>query len=399
VRAFHLLSSDYGTQQCLLLEGESAMDRKHVEVPYLDLRVLDKAHKKALLKRFEKVLTHGRIIAGPEVEEFEERIARRIGVKHAVGTGSGSSAIFLALKALGIGRGDEVITTPFTWIITVNAIAATGAKPVFVDIGEDFNIDLNQVEQKITPKTRAIVPMHVAGHLCEMTSLQKIARTHSLHVVEDAAQAICGSLGSRQAGSFSAAAAFSMNPMKVLHGYGETGVVTTNNDRVYNRLLKLRHAGTRRDPTGRHFNRCDFVSLNHKIDTVQAAFLLENLERLESIWQKRDRIARKYDSLLKNVVGLQELHPNEIHGRYLYLIRCKKRDALRKVLEKNGVETKIVYSPLACDAAPYKTSQRLHLPVSRRLLREVLSIPLHEKMLLSQAEFVSDIVRSFVDSG
>jgi dTDP-4-amino-4,6-dideoxygalactose transaminase len=369
-----------------------------MNVPYLDLRVSDKAHKKALLKRFEKALTHGRIIAGPEVEDFEERIAQRVGVRYAVGTGSGSSAIFMALKALGIGPGDEVITTPFTWIITVNAIAATGATPVFADIGEDFNIDIDQVEEQISPKTRAIVPMHIGGHLCEMKPLQKLARTHGLHLVEDAAQAICGSLGSRRAGSFSTAAAFSMNPMKVLHGYGEAGAVTTDNERVYKRLIKLRHAGTRRDSTGRHINRCDFVSLNHKIDTIQAAFLLENLQRLESIWQQRERIARKYDSLLHRVVGLQQLHANETHGRYLYLIRCQERDALRKTLERNGVETKIVYSPLACDATPYKSRQRLPMPVSRRLLRQGLSIPLHEKMSLSQAEFVADIIGSFMES-
>ena len=202
-----------------------------MKVPYLDLRIKEKAHREALHKRLEGVLTHGRIIEGPEVQDFEQRIAKRVGTRFAVGTGSGSSAIYMALKALDIGPGDEVITTPYTWIITVNAIAATGAKPVFVDVREDFNIDPNKVEEKIRSKTKAIIPMHVAGHLCQMSDLERLARRRGLHIVEDAAQAICGSLGSRRAGSFSTSAAFSMNPMKVLHGYGEAGVVTIHRDR------------------------------------------------------------------------------------------------------------------------------------------------------------------------
>jgi dTDP-4-amino-4,6-dideoxygalactose transaminase len=370
-----------------------------MKVPYLDLRIKEKAHREALHKRLEGVLTHGRIIEGPEVQDFEQRIAQRVGTRFAVGTGSGSSAIYMALKALDIGPGDEVITTPYTWIITVNAIAATGAKPVFVDVREDFNIDPNKVEEKIRSKTKAIVPMHVAGHLCQMSDLERLARRRGLHIVEDAAQAICGSLGSRHAGSFSTAAAFSMNPMKVLHGYGEAGVVTTNSERLYRRLKKLRHAGTRRDPTGRHFNQCDFISLNHKIDTLQAAFLLENLDRLEFIWQKREKIAKRYDALLSGVVELQKLHPDEVHGRYLYLIRCKKRDGLRKTLAQKGVETKIVYSPLTCDATPYRHGRRLNMPVSRKLLKQSLSLPLHEKMSLAQAEFVANTIIKFFAKG
>jgi dTDP-4-amino-4,6-dideoxygalactose transaminase len=186
-----------------------------------------------------------------------------------------------------------------------------------------------------------------------------------------------------------------MNPMKVLHGYGEAGVVTTNSERLYGRLKKLRHAGTRQDPMGRHFNQCDFISLNHKIDTLQAAFLLDNLDRLESIWHKREKIAKRYDALLGGVVELQQLHPDEVHGRYLYLIRCQKRDALRRVLAQNGVETKIVYSPLACDATPYKNRRSLSMPVSRALLKQSLSLPLHEKMSLAQAEFVSKTIIKF----
>ena len=336
---------------------------------------------------------------GKQVQALEKEFCKMFNTKYAVSVNSATSGIYCMLMAMGIGPGDEVITTPYTWIITVNAIAATGAKPVFVDVREDFNIDPNKVEEKIRSKTKAIVPVHVAGHLCQMSDLERLARRRGLHIVEDAAQAICGSLGSRRAGSFSTAAAFSMNPMKVLHGYGEAGVVTTNSERLYRRLKKLRHAGTRRDPTGRHFNQCDFISLNHKIDTLQAAFLLENLDRLEFIWQKREKIAKRYDALLSGVVELQQLHPDEVHGRYLYLIRCKKRDWLRKTLAQKGVETKIVYSPLTCDATPYKHGRRLSMPVSRKLLKQSLSLPLHEKMSLAQAEFVANTIIKFFAKG
>ena len=369
-----------------------------MKVPYLDLRVSDENHKAAILKRLDKVLSHGRIVEGPEVDEFERQMARRIGVKYAVGMSSGSSALYSALKSLGIGPGDEVITTPFTWIITVNAIAETGARPVFADVGIDCNINPEAIKQKLSKKTKAIVPMHVGGHLCDMSSLSEIAKTYGLHIVEDAAQAICGRLASRSAGSFSTVAAFSMNPMKVLHGYGEAGVVTTNNKKIYHRLKKLRHAGTRRDPLGRHINQCDFISLNHKIDTVQAAFLLENLKRLEGVWRKREQLAKVYDKRLGDIVRFQELHPQERHGRYLYLIQTRKRDPLRKYLTTIGVETKVVYSPLASDARPYKGLPKSSLPVSRQLLVETLSLPLHEKMSVCQAEFVADEIRGYLEN-
>lgn len=369
-----------------------------MKVPYLDLRVSDKIHKAALLSRLDKVLSHGRIIEGPEVDQFEQQMAQRVGVKYAVGVSSGSSALYIALKSLGIGEGDEVITTPFTWIITVNAIAETGAKPVFADVGIDCNINPEAVRKKISRKTKAIVPMHVGGHLCDMSAFSGIARKYGLHIVEDAAQAICGRLALRPAGSFSTVAAFSMNPMKVLHGYGEAGVVTTNNRKIYQRLKKLRHAGTRRDPLGRHINQCDFASLNHKIDTVQAAFLLENLKRLDDLWRKREQLAKVYDEKLNDIVRRQDLHPEETHGRYLYLIQSKKRNGLRRHLNNVGIETKIVYSPLASDAKPYRDVARSPLPISRQLQKETLSLPLHEKMTVRQAKFVADEIKGYLES-
>ena len=217
---------------------------KTIKVPYLDLSVNDNNHKNELINRIKKVLTHGKIIEGPEQHEFEKKIANEIGVKYALGVSSGSSALYLSLLGAGIGYGDEVITTPFTWVITVNAISATGAKPVFADIKDDFNIDPNIIEKCITRNTRAIVPVHIAGHMCDMESISKIAKEHKLLIIEDAAQAFCASLNKKRAGSFSSVAGFSMNPMKILHAYGEAGAITTNNKRIYEKIKQLRHAST-----------------------------------------------------------------------------------------------------------------------------------------------------------
>jgi len=366
-----------------------------MKVPYLDLRVNDAGLKKNLLTRFEKILDHGRIIEGPEQQEFEVRFANEIGVKYAIGVSSGSSALFLALLGSGVGPGDEVITTPFTWIITTNAIAATEAKPVFVDVLDDFNIDPNAIESAITPKTKAIVPVHVAGHMCDMNSISRIAKRHGLLIIEDAAQAFCSSLNGKRAGTFSQAAGFSMNPMKILHAYGEAGAVTTNNKKIYNKIKQMRHAGTKRDKEGKHINRCNFISLNHKIDTIQASMLITSMDRIKEIKAKRDQIALFYDDAISDIMGIQKVRKGEVHGRYIYIMTCKKRDSLRKYLMNNGVENKVFYSPLVCDAAVYNKTQKMNVPMARRLLNQSISIPLHEKMTFSQAEYVVNTIHRF----
>jgi len=367
---------------------------KKIKVPYLDLRVDDPNLKKELISRIEIVFNHGRIVEGPEQEEFEQRFANEIGVNYAIGVGSGSSALYLALLGSGVGAGDEVITTPFTWVITVNAIVATGAKPVFVDIRDDFNIDPNAIERAITKKTKAIVPMHVAGHMCDMKKISIIAKENNLFIIEDAAQAFCSELNGKRAGTFSTAAGFSMNPMKILHAYGEAGVVTTNSKQIYNKVKQLRHAGTKRDKEGIHINRCNFFALNHKIDTIQAAMLMTSLDRINQVKQKRDSISSMYDKAFSDIVNLQTLDNGEVHGRYIYLMAVNNRDKLRNYLLEQGIENKIFYSPLVCDAKVYK-KDRVKVPNARKLLKQSMSIPLHEKMTIEQTKYVIRTVKNF----
>lgn len=366
-----------------------------VKVPYLDLRVDDVGLQKELIGRFKKILSHGRIVDGPEQQEFEEKFASEIGVKYALGVSSGSSALYLALLGLGVGPGDEVITTPFTWVITSNAIVTTGAKPVFVDILDDFNIDPNAIKKAISHKTKAIVPMHVGGHMCDMESISKIAKDNGLLIIEDAAQAFCSTLNGRRAGTFSQAAGFSMNPMKILHAYGEAGAVTTNNRKIYEMIKQLRHAGTKRDKEGKHINRCNCISLNHKIDTIQASMLITSMDRVNEIKAKRDKIASFYDDAFSGIMGIQNVRKGEAHGRYIYIMACTQRDNLRKYLTNNGIENKVFYSPLACDAAVYKYTKRTSVPKARRLLDKSISIPMHEKMTFEQANYVVKTIRRF----
>ena len=245
-----------------------------MHVRMFDLRVKDLKVRAELNKSLQKIMDHGLFFFGPELYEFEKKMSQFLNMKYTVGVASGSSALYLALKSLGIKSGDEVITTPFSWIITSNAIVECGATPVFVDIADDYNIDANLIEKKITSKTKAIVPMHWGGHMCDMDKIKKIAKKHNLYVVEDAAQAFGAKFKNNKSGNYSDVAAFSMNPMKCLSGFGEGGLVATNNKKLYEKIKILRYAGTTSDPKKLITNNCVEISLNHKMDTINAAMLL-----------------------------------------------------------------------------------------------------------------------------
>jgi len=366
-----------------------------MHIPIFDLKIRDQGLKDELMEAFSKTLEHGRLFMGPEVEEFEEKIASEIGTKYAVGVGSGSSALYMALKASGIKPGDEVITTPLTWIITVNAIAACGATPVFADIRDDFNIDPASIEERITAKTKAIVPMHYAGHMCDMEAICAIANKNGLIIVEDAAQAFSASLNGQKAGSFSLAAGLSMNPMKNLGGYGENGVVVTNDEKVYQRLKRLRHAGTTSDPKKKITNECLEVSLNHKMDTINAALLLVSLKYFPEKIKKREAIAKRYDRELPSNIFRQGYFQDEVHGRYCYAIKIKEQQQLKKFLENNQIETKILNLPLACDAPIYRQYNNIPVPEARKMLEMNLVIPSHENLRDNQIDFLISKLNTF----
>jgi dTDP-4-amino-4,6-dideoxygalactose transaminase len=269
-------------------------------VRYRDLAVQDENLRRRLLAAVDEVLRDGRLLMGPAVEQWERLIASYCGARYCVGVSSGTDAIFLALRACGVTAGDEVIMPAMSWVATANAVALTGATPVFVDIGNDLNIEVNEIESVITSATRAILPVHYTGRLCNMDAICKIAARNKLFVVEDAAQAFGAVDNGRYAGSIGNAGAFSLNPMKVFPGYGEVGAVLINDEAMDERLRALRYLGTINKEV------CIEPALNFKIDTIQAAMMLVSFEQLDPALSRRGEIAARYNDGLKKFVGCPE---------------------------------------------------------------------------------------------
>jgi dTDP-4-amino-4,6-dideoxygalactose transaminase len=359
------------------------------KVPFLDLRITDALERKELLEAIDQMFNHGRMMLGPEVTKFEEAFAQSCGRKFAVGVNSGTDALFLSLKALGITAGDEVITTSLSWVATANAIALTGATPVFADIGEDLNIDPVSVKKLITKKTKAIVPVHYTGKVCRMDEIMSLARDNHLFVVEDAAQAFGASNNGRKAGSFGILASFSMNAMKVFASCGEAGAIVLDDEKIYQRLVALRYNGT--------VNReeCIEVSLNGRIDTIQAAILLKRLPRVEGIITRRRQIALQYAKLLQGCVDLPSEKAKEHDVYYTYTICCDRRDDLKKYLEENGIETKIQHPILMPDQPAFAGKSYGEYPNASRLVKRILCLPSNEKISSDDVEYVASCVKKF----
>lgn len=360
-----------------------------MKVRFLNLSVSDPGLKRKLLEAVDRVLTHGQIVLGPEVEDFERRIAGICGRNYAVGVGSGTDALYTALRALDIGPGDEVITTPLSWIATVNAVVMTGATPVFVDIGTDLNIDASLIRDAVTPRTKAILPVHFTGKLCDMGKIMGISGEKRIPVIEDAAQAFGARASGSTAGSFGKAACFSMNAMKVLHSYGEAGAVAMDDTDIRDRIISLRYNGTvnRED--------CRYPSLNFRLQTIQAAMLIVELERIDAIIRKRREIARYYDRELDGIVRCPREEDGTVHVYYTYTIQADRRDELREFLQNKGIETKIHHPILMPRHSAYKGKYDGHIPVAEKLIKEIVSIPNHEKMADAEAEYVAASIRAF----
>jgi dTDP-4-amino-4,6-dideoxygalactose transaminase len=360
-------------------------------VRFRDLRVDDPVRKAELLDAVDRVLTHGRLLMGGEVETFERAVAEYCGTSYCVGVSSGTDALYMALRAAGVGPSDEVITTPLSWIATLNAIHLCGATAVFVDVRDDLNIDPALIEGAITPRTKAVVPVHFTGRVCDMDAIIDVAGRHGLTVVEDAAQAFGAHVGGRPAGSFGHVNAFSLNPMKVLAGYGEAGAVTTNDGEVYEALLALRYLGTVNKEV------CYYPSLNFKIDTLQAAMLLVSLKYVENAIKSRLRVAAYYEGALSGVVRTPVV-PRGAGRRDVFFdftVRADRRDGLQQYLTRCGVETKVKHPILMPDQPAYAHLPRGSIPVADRLVSKILCLPIHEKLTDDELAYIVSCVKDF----
>lgn len=349
-----------------------------------------------------EILHSGRYIGGEPVISFEKQFADYIGTENCVGCNSGTDALYLALRALNIGEGDEVITTPFTFIATSEVIVRVGAKPVFVDIdASTFNFDLELVAAAITPQTKAIIPVHLFGRAIDMTGLMAIAKTHNLYVIEDCAQATGAKWGKERVGSIGDIGCFSFFPTKNLGGCGDGGALSTNNSIIAAKVKMLREHGLFRDNSRKITYRHDFTGINSRLDSIQAAILKIKLPYLDDWNRQRQEAADNYRQLLQSLPGIKLpsflSDGTSVWNQYTIRILNRTRvdnelprDRLRRELEQLGIIT-MVYYPLPLHLQPvyrdlnYTVGQ---LPVVERVSEEVLSLPLFPGITIEEQQRV-----------
>jgi dTDP-4-amino-4,6-dideoxygalactose transaminase len=369
-----------------------------MNVPLLDLQAQYASLEDELRPAIERVMESQRFVLGDEVRRLESSIAEYCQTKHAVGCASGSDALLLALMALDVAAGDEVITTPFSFFATASCISRLGARPVFVDIDpRTYNLDVSQVSDAITSRTRVIMPVHLYGQCAEMDPLLALGERHDLPLIEDAAQAIGATEGGRVAGSMGTVGCFSFYPTKNLGGVGDGGLVTTNDDRLAQRLRRLRAHG------GATEYEHSEVGINSRLDELQAAVLNVKLPHLDAWSNERARLAAVYSQLLRDAelsfeVTTPFVRPDCRHIFHQYVIRVPRhRDALMEHLRRHGVSTKVYYPiPLhrqeCFSHLGYKAGA---FPEAERAAAETFALPLYPELTEAQQAYVVDIIKSF----
>lgn len=367
-----------------------------MNVPLLDLQSQYALLRDELREAVERVMESQRFVLGDEVRKLEASLAAYTETKHAIGCASGSDALLLALMALDVGSGDEVITTPFTFFATAAAITRLGARPVFVDIDyATYNLDTSQVEAAITSKTKAIMPVHLYGLCAEMDPLLELSKRHNIPIVEDAAQAIGATDRGEKAGSMGAIGCFSFYPTKNLGGAGDGGLLTTNDDDLAQRLRRLRTHG------GANEYEHSEVGINSRLDELQAAVLNVKFPQLDQWSNERANKAAVYDELLDDIpfeLITPSIRDDARHIYHQYVIRVPQhRDALMEHLKANGVGTKVYYPiPLhRQECFAYLGYKEGDFPESERAARETLALPVYPELTQAQQTYVAETIANF----
>ncbi len=367
-----------------------------MQVPILDLKVQFDSYREEVMRAIGKVCESQAFALGPAVADFEEKIAEYCGCKCAIGVSSGTDALLVSLMALGVSAGDEVITTPFTFFATAGCVARLGARPVFVDVdGDSYNIDANLIEEKVTPRTRAIIPVHLFGQLAAMRPIMEIAARHNLAVVEDAAQSIGATQGGVRCGNFGDCGCFSFYPSKNLSAFGDGGLVATNDAKLAERIRILRNHG--QNP--QYFY--GVIGGNFRLDGIQGAVLGVKLGYLAKWNEQRSRHAALYDRLLAgSPVKTPKINSNNVSVYHQYTIRAPDRDGLQRHLNENKVGSAVFYpKPLHLQDCFGKLGySEGDLPVAERLCGEVLSLPIYPELTERQIEYVARTVLEFYGS-
>jgi dTDP-4-amino-4,6-dideoxygalactose transaminase len=362
-------------------------------IPYVDLARAHAPLRDEILEAVGAVVDHGQFILGGPVEDFEERFADLCGTRFAVAVNSGTDALALALRALGIGPGDEVITVPNSFVATAAAIRLCGARPVFVDVRDDLNLDPDWIPRVLTERTRAILPVHLTGRPADMDAIREAARVHHLWVVEDCAQAVAAEHRGRPVGSMGHAGCFSFHPLKTLGACGDGGAVVTGDEQVHRRLVRLRNLGLEdRD-------HCSTFSGNSRLDSIQAAILLLKIKHLAGWTERRRAAAAFYREALGGIRGLRPPgeRPHEKAVYHTFVVEADRRDELKRFLEERGIGTAIHYPiPIHLQEAAAGLGHRPgDFPVAERLSGRILSLPIYPELSREDLERVAGAIREF----
>jgi len=362
-----------------------------MNIPMVDLKGQYLSMKDEIDAGILGVLESTAFILGPNVQAFEKEAADYLGVQHAISCANGTEALHLALLAAGIGPGDEVITSPFTFIATAEAIVYVGATPVFVDVEPDtYNIDPAKAEAAITDKTRAILPVHLFGQPADMKAIMAIADKHKLKVIEDCAQSFGASVDGQMTGGIGIAGCHSFFPSKNLGCYGDGGMITTNDDEVAAKLKQLRNHGS----AERYHH--DIIGYNSRLDELQAVILRSKLKRIEPFNQGRRRAAHQYSEGLAAINGTTPPHEDGkgVHVYHQYTLLSDRRDEIMKALQEAGIGCAVYYPiPLHQQKAFAATCQGLSLPVTEEITRRCLSLPIYPELTEEQVESVLGVIR------
>lgn len=359
-------------------------------IPYIDLALQREAFEHEMVPLLSSVFLSGAFVGGTAVETFEKNFAAYCGTSYAVALNSGTDALILALKALGIGLGDEVITVSNSFIATANAIEWVGAKAVFIDIGSDLLMDASKIEEAISPQTKAIIPVHLMGLACDMDAINRIAKRHNLYVIEDAAQSVGTLFSEKKTGSLGDIGCFSLHPLKNLGGIGDGGIITTNNATCAHTIRMLSNHGLENRDTQQR------IGTVSRLDTINAVVLNHRLSMVDAVIAKRRENAHGYNHFLNDIPEVQIiLEPlMKRHSYHTYVIVAEKRDALRSFLAEHGIETKIHYPTLIHHQKPYQNNRTYSLTNSENLTKKILTLPL-ANVSLEDIKYVCTTIKTF----
>ncbi len=364
-----------------------------MKISYLNLKKQWISERKSLLDIIDKVFSSGKYVGVncDHVVRLEKNISKFLKVKHSVSLNSGTDALTLALYAVGVKKGDEVITTSNSFIASAGSIIHLGAKPVFADVLPDQNMNPEKIERLITKKTKAIMPVHLTGRSCDMSSIMKIARKHNIEVIEDCAQAFGSKFNGKFCGTFGSIGCFSTHPLKNFNALGDGGFIVTKNSKIYDRISKLRNHGLKtRD-------KAEFAGHNSRLDNVQAAILNFRLKKINKIFKRRRENAMFYiKNLNHKFIFCPPERKNEYNTYHLFIIQVPKRNNLRKYLLKKGIETYIHYPiPIHKQKIFNGKPSGINLHVTETQANNILSLPIHEGLTKKQLLYVINSINSF----